>query len=283
MADRPPIAPEDYLEPACLLNGVPNGADPSVTPVPQQRIIEKMDDYMSRRDYAGAERHLLYWLEEARQSRDKRGELMIEGELVGHFRKTGNRDAALAHGEEELRLVEELGYADSISGGTAFVNVATAMNAFGENERAMELFERARAAYEASPATKPELLGGLYNNMALTCVSLGRHADARELYALAVEQMGKVAGGELEQAITYLNMADALVAEKGLEQSERKIEELLDTAYALFDSTSAPHDGYYAFVCEKCAPVFSYHGYFLAADDLSERAKRIYAANQEEA
>ena len=30
--------------------------------VPQQRIIEKMDEYMSRRDYAGAERHLLYWL-----------------------------------------------------------------------------------------------------------------------------------------------------------------------------------------------------------------------------
>ncbi len=119
--------------------------------------------------------------------------------------------------------------------------------------------------------------------MALTCVSIGRYADARELYDLAIEQMGKVAGGELEQAITYLNMADALVAERGMEQSEDAVEELLDTAYALFDATSAPHDGYYAFVCEKCAPVFSYYGYFLAADDLTGRAQAIYAANGEEA
>ena len=281
MTDRAPLPPEDYLEPACLLNGVPNGADPAVKPIPQQRVIEKMDDYMARRDYAGAERHLLYWLEEARACRDLRGQLMIEGELVGHYRKTGERDNALAHGEEELRLVEALGYEDSISGGTAFVNVATAMNAFGENERAMELFGRARAAYEASPATRPELLGGLYNNMALTCVSLGRYADARELYALAIDQMGKVAGGELEQAITYLNMADALVAEQGMEQSEDEVERLLDTAYALLDTTSAPRDGYYAFVCEKCAPVFSYYGYFLAADDLTVRAQAIYAANGE--
>ena len=37
-----------------------------------------------------------------------------------------------------------------------------------------------------------------------------------------------------------------------------------------------PRDGYYAFVCEKCAPTFDYYGYFLIADDLNERAKAIY-------
>ena len=271
------IGPEDYVEPRCVLSGDPYGTVPEVKPVPQQRIIEKMDDYMSRRDYAGAERHLLYWLEEARLGRDLRGQLMIEGELVGHYRKTGEREKAFAHGEEELRLIRELDFEGTISAGTAYVNVATAMTAFGENERAMELFERARAAYEAAPATRPELLGGLYNNMALTCVSLGRFAEAGELYALALSQMERVEGGELEQAITLLNMADALVAEKGMEEAEAKTEELLDRAYALFDTTSAPRDGYYAFVCEKCAPVFSYYGYFLAAEDLSTRAERLYA------
>ena len=45
-------------------------------PVPQQRIVAKMDEYMSRRDYAGAEKHLLYWLEEARQGNDLRGRLI---------------------------------------------------------------------------------------------------------------------------------------------------------------------------------------------------------------
>jgi len=279
MTDHTPLAPEDYIEPACVLCGTPYGTVPEAKPVPQQRIIEKMDDYMSRRDYAGAERHLLYWLEEARLGHDLRGQLMIEGELVGHYRKTGERDQALAHGEEELRLIGALDYGGTISAGTAYVNVATAMNAFGENERALALFEKARAAYEASSAVKPELLGGLYNNMALTCIALGRHDQARNLYELAIEQMGKVAGGELEQAITYLNMADAVVAELGMEESEAKVEELLDRAYALFDTTPAPRDGYYAFVCEKCAPTFAYYGYFIAADDLTARAERIYAAN----
>ena len=44
---------------------VHSGSADAIRPVPQQRIIEKMNEYMSRRDYAGAQRHLLYWLEEA--------------------------------------------------------------------------------------------------------------------------------------------------------------------------------------------------------------------------
>ena len=271
------IGPEDYVEPRCVLSGDPYGTVPEIKPVPQQRIIEKMDDYMARRDYDGAERHLLYWLEEARLGHDLRGQLMIEGELVGHYRKTGEKDKALAHGEEALRLIDELEFGDTISAGTTYVNVATALDAFGERERASGLFERARAVYEASPATRPELLGGLYNNMALTCVDLGRFAEAAELYGRALAQMEKVEGGELERAITLLNIADALVAEQGMEAVEGRVFDLLDEAYGLFDATAAPRDGYYAFVCEKCAPVFSHYGSFLAADDLSARAEGIYA------
>ena len=59
---------------------------------------------------------------------------------------------------------------------------------------------------------------------------------------------------------------------------ESRVFDLLDQAYGLFDTTPAPRDGYYAFVCEKCAPVFSHYGYFLAASDLTERAERLYAA-----
>ena len=76
-----------------------------IRPIPQQRVIEKMDEYMSRRDYAGAERHLLYWLEEAMQGRDLRGQLLLRNELIGHFRKTGNRGAALENVEEALCLL----------------------------------------------------------------------------------------------------------------------------------------------------------------------------------
>ena len=276
MSDTNIIGPEDYVEPSCVLCDTPFGVTPEIKPVPQQRIIEKMDEYMSRRDYAGAERHLLYWLEEARLGHDERGQLMVMNELVGHFRKTGNRERALAFGDEALALVEQLGFEGTITAGTTFVNVATAMDAFGEDERSIELFRQARAAYEANGAA-PELLGGLYNNMALTCVKLGRFEETRELYALALERMAQVEGGELEQAITYLNMADAVVDERGMEAAESEVYDLLDKAAELLDTTSAPRDGYYAFVCEKCAPTFAHYGYFIVAEDLSARADELYA------
>ena len=276
MPDTNIIGPEDYIEPTCVLCDTPYGVTPELRPIPQQRIIEKMDEYMGRRDYAGAERHLLYWLEEARLGHDERGQLMVMNELVGHFRKTANREQALAFGEKALALVDELGLDGTITAGTTFVNVATAMDAFGEDERAIELFGRARAAYETGGAA-PELLGGLYNNMALTCVKLGRFPEAHELYALALEQMEQVEGGELEQAITYLNMADAAVAERGMEAAESEVYDLLDTAADLLDNTAAPRDGYYAFVCEKCAPTFAHYGYFIVAEDLAARAATLYA------
>ena len=253
-----------------------------IRPVPQQRIMEKVDECMSRKDYPGVERVLLYWLEEAKAGRDLRGQLMIRHELVGHYRKTGERDKAHESAEDALRLLRELDYENSVSAGTTWVNCATACQAFGEPERALMLFEKARAAYEASAYTRPELLGGLYNNMALTCASLKRYEEALELYGLAMERMGQVRNGELEQAITQLNMANIYEEMLGAEEAEPQISACLDRAADLLDTPSVPRDGYYAFVCEKCAPTFSYYGWFLAARDFSQRAERIYRENREQ-
>ena len=208
--DRTPLLPEDYIEPRCTHCEEPYGMVPEVKPVPQQRIIEKMDEYMSRRDYAGAERHLLYWLTEAELGHDLRGQLMLRNELAGHYRKTGNRDRAVQNAEEAIALVGRMDFGGTISAGTTYVNAATVYEAFGEKERAMELFWKAQAVYEAVPGIKAELLGGLYNNMALNCVSRRDFRTAEALYRKAMDCMARVPGGVLEQAITCLNMANAV-------------------------------------------------------------------------
>ena len=276
MSDKGYLEPEDYAEPRCLLCDEPYGKAPEVKPVPQQRIIEKMNDYMSRRDYAGAERHLLYWLEEAKLGHDAGGELMLRNELIGHYRKTSEKEKAFESADEALRLVDELDFDGSISAGTTYINVATAYNAFGENEKSIVYFEKAAKAYEANKNTASELLGGLYNNMALTCVALGRFEQADGLYNKALKVMENVENGKLEQAITYLNMADALEAQYGQGEKENEIYALVDKAYDCLNDKDIKRDGYYAFVCEKCAPSFSYYGYFLAAKELTERAESIY-------
>ena len=272
------IGPADYAEPRCPLGGETYASAPASIPVPQRRIIEKMDEYMSRRDYAGAERHLLYWLEEAKLGADARGELMIRGELIGHFRKTGNREAALREVDAALALLKRMDFENSISAGTTYVNSATALSAFGEHERALSLFENARRIYESTPGTAAELLGGLYNNMALDLAALGRYAEAERLYDLAMEKMLGVPGGGLEAAITCLNRAD-LLEQAGGAETEARITALCEEAVRLLKETDAPKDGYYAFVLEKCAPALDHHGFFLDAEELRAESARIYAEN----
>ncbi len=269
-----PLNPEDYAEPRCLLGDERFGAA-AVIPVPQQRIIGKLDEYLSRRDYEGAEKHLKYWLEEARQGRDDRGRLLILNELVGHCRKTGRREDAFRYAEEALALMTALGYEGSVTGGTTRVNAATAYSAFGENEKALALFEKAGADY-AGPGTDPDLLGGLYNNMALACKALGRFDEAFSLFEKAIGMMGRIPGGQLEQAITCLNMADTVSAQQGPEKGRERIRTLVQRAADLLQNPEVPRDGYYAFVCEKCAPGFDDYGFPEEAEALRQAAREIY-------
>lgn len=270
------LAPEDYAEPRCLLCGEAYGVTEEIRPVPQQRIREKLDEYMSRRDFDGAERHLLYWLEEAVLGADLRGQLMIRGELIGFYRKRGEKEKAMESIEDAVRLINELSFEGTLSAGTTYVNIATACNAFGENRRAMDYFEKARAVYEANPAAGPELTGGLYNNMGICCCDLGEYENAEKFFQLALERMRTVPGGETEQAITWLNMADLAAAKLGMEEAETQIDACLEKALELLNTPGLTLDGYYAFVCEKCASVFSYYGYFLDAEELNTRAEEIY-------
>ena len=271
-----PLTPEDYAEPRCLLGDERFGSASAVIPVPQGRIIEKLDEYLSRRDYESAEKHLLYWLEEAEQGRDARGKLLICNELVGHYRKNGKREEAFRYAEAALDLVRELDYEGSVTGGTTRVNAATAYSAFGESEKALALFEKAREDYTADPRTDPELLGGLCNNMALACKDLGRFEEAFKLYEQAMETMSRVPGSKPEQAITCLNMADTVAQQEGTEAGAARIRALLDRALELLRDEEAPRDGYYAFVCEKCAPGFADYGMTEEAAELQRIAEEIY-------
>ena len=61
-----------------------------------------------------------------------------------------------------------------------------------------------------------------------------------------------------------------------IEAAEQEIAELCAKAAELLESEELPRDGQYAFYCEKCAPVFSYYGFFMDAEKFSERARQIY-------
>ena len=280
------LKPEDYLEPNCVLCGDPYGMVPEAKRVPLQRIIEKLDEYQSRKDSAGAKRHLLYWLDEAKLGWDLRGQLAIRNELIGFCRKNNEREEAFQNIEEAVKLVEELEFDGTVSSGTTYTNAATAYYTFGEYETSLFWFEKAKAVYESNSGTDAALLGGLYNNMGLTYTALKRYEKAAELYRKALDIMENVEEGAPERAITCLNLANAVEAQLGMENAESEIFALLDRSEALlneaweeYKNRTRNEKGYYAFVCESCAPTFSYYGFFMTAAELNRRAKEIYEGN----
>ena len=270
------LQPEDYTDPACPFCTDAYQKEPPVKSIPTGRVLDKLDEHFAKNDYEGAERHLLYWREEAILGRDRRGQLLIANELMGLYRKTGRLDEAKKEAEAALSLAAELGVENETAGGTALLNAATVYKAAGEPARSLALFEKARAVLEKAASADAGLLAGLCNNMALTLVDLARFDEAEKLYKKALDLLTGVENGQADAAVTWLNLADLYTARDGAEKAENSVASCVERAAALLDAPALPRDGYYAFVCEKCAPVFGYYGYFLLERTYRERAKNIY-------
>lgn len=265
------LSKEDYEEPRCPLN-----MHPEYRPIPVRRVLEKLDSFLEKNDYDSAERHLRYWISEAEAGNDLRGKLTILNELIGIYRKTAKETECLQAISDAISLTESGKIGEEISLGTTLINAATGYKAFGKAKDAIPLYRRARTLYETHLDSNDSRLGGLYNNMALALTELEFYSEAEELYQKAIEVMKQQENGELEIAITYLNIADLNAARTGVEEGEEEINKYLMQAQELLNTESVPRNGYYAFVCEKCAPVFGYYGYFLVEQELNRRAREIY-------
>lgn len=269
---NPFLQPEDYQEPACPL--CMNGD--TANRIPIKRIVEKLDEYLNRNDYNNAEKHLNYWITEAVVSGDLRGKLTLINERMGLYRKLARKDEAVADAATGIDLINKLHLQNDTTAGTTYLNAATVYKAFGDSPKAILLYEKSLSIYHKTLSPTDSLFGGLYNNMALALVDQQEFDRANTFYAKALHVMEHIENGELEQAITYLNMADAAAKELGNPQADAVISDYVSKAESLLEAPHLPRNGYYAFVCEKCAPTFRYYGYFSYANELETRARRIY-------
>lgn len=271
------LLPEDYEEPACLLCMKDPFAKPSKDipkgRIPVDRIINKIDASFEKGNIEDALRVLEYWHGEAKELGDKEGQLSIVSELVGAYRKTGNREKALDAVREATSLMAALGNDMTISGATVLLNCATALKAFDMASEAMPLYEKTLDIYNKHLQGEDSRFGGLYNNMALALVDLGRYEEAYALYEKAIEVMRGVEHGEAEVAITYVNMVH-LYETWG--KSDR-IGECLDKAYAFLMTEDLPRNGHYAYVLECCSPSFALFGREDEAVEFMKTAGEIYA------
>ncbi len=267
----------DYAEPACPLCDGKDFYNPQVGApkgrIPVGRVLDKLDGLFARNDYAEAGRLLAYWRDEAVALGDKQGELSMENELVGYFRKEGKRDEGLLSVARALTLVEELEQGDMAGGATVLINCATACKAFGLPGEAMPLYTRAEETYKATLSPDDSRFGALYNNMALALCDLGRMDEAEASFFTALAVMESVSGGEAESAITCINLAH-LYERRG---DRDMIAGCMQKARELLASENLAHDGAYAFVLEKCAPSFGHFGDEATCVAMQREAEEIYA------
>ncbi len=239
-------------------------------------LITELDHILSRNDYNSARDFLEKWTKITQNQNDNKTLFSLCNECIGLYRKIGDKENCYKYCEKALNLLKVLNIENTVTGATAFVNCATAYKAFGEAENSIPLFKKALTLYEKLLPENDRRIAGLYNNYALSLVDLKEYKTAIELYENAIKVLDQNPQFNLEQAVSYLNMANALEAQKGLENACEEIDTLLDKAEKVLNKNYSETDGNYAFVCEKCASTFGYYGRFLYEIELKERARVIY-------
>ncbi len=240
------------------------------------KLIAELDNILSRNDYNSAREFLEKWVEIAQNQNDNKTLFSLCNECIGLYRKMGDKENCYKYCEKALSLLKDLNIENTITGATAFLNCGTAYKAFGEADKSISYFEMAVNLYETLLPENDPKFAGLYNNFALSLVDLKEYEKALALYEKAINVLNRNPKFNLEQAVSYLNMANAVEAQKGLENACEEIDVLLDKAQMVLDENYSETDGNYAFVCEKCAPTFGYYGRFLYENELKERARVIY-------
>ncbi len=270
----------DHNEFCCIFDasqytGVPDASScPQVLNIPA--LVKKLDSMYA----AGHEAEATALLEQARtdacSAGDWRSELSVLSELLGHYRRTLEKDKALNTVRDALDIIRRHHLGQTVSGATVMLNAATTLKAFGLAADSVPIFTHVARVFSDNLDPADYRFAGLYNNMALSYDDIGDLESAERFFHLAVRRIRQTAQPENDLAVTYCNMADMYGKR---DPEDPRIEEYLEKAWASLNAPALPHDGYHAFTISKCAPTFDYFGFFLYAKELRARAEEIYAGN----
>ena len=249
----------------------------SVNRIQISRFISQIDSCFNRNDMKAARDCIRYWESEARNIGDEHGLLTVLNEAIGLYRRTQKKEKALCAMRESIDLVEKLGLEKSLSGSTIYINAATTLSFFGEEEQGLLLYEKAAKCYEAQNKTDSYEYAALLNNRAGTLNALERYDEAEKDWNNAIEILKKIGNHAGEIAISLVMLAHLTFDRDGT--AYEKVEKLVDEAWEYINSDDQPKDGNYAYVLRKCAPSFDYFQRHEEAKAMREVAKEIYEQN----
>ena len=141
-------------------------------------ILEKSDKLFAE----GRNEDAVSWLKEnlvlAVQSSKWENELSVLNELMGYYRSISRLSDAWEYAGRAVKIVEEYRLHNTVDGMTTYLNVANVYRASGKLKEAMELYKQVECVYSEQGMEHDYRLGGLYNNMSVIFLDIGKREEA---------------------------------------------------------------------------------------------------------
>ena len=237
-----------------------------------QRPLRDFRELIEQEQFEEAERLLVCKLEEAKEQEDWNAQLQFLNQQIDFYRLRNKKELgeeailnAIAVGKEK-KEEKVLLYANTL------VNAGKAIRDFGDAKRAVELYEEAYEIYKEQFHENDYRFAAFYNHMGVACEEVGRFEDAEQCFNKAIVIMERLPRGEVELALTHVNLA-CVYHQAGRNE---KMEFHLHKAEQYFDSDNVMRGGYYAHACITCAEKLEKLGYQKEVEQLKERARRVY-------
>ena len=267
----------DYQETACPFDTSMYQKEPTIPEskgrVDVKAVLAAVDRMNSELRYDDSRTYLENALEDSQRLQDKAGELGLLSELIGVYRKQGSKEKGIGAVRSAFSLVLELGLEGTSTAGTVWLNGATALREFGEYEEALSYFNMSCRAYAATIAPDDYRFAGLFNNMGTCLAALERYDEAMSYYGKALSIVKGNSLTPIEEAVTYLNMAEA--ASRMDPENTEETEKYVDACLGIFFDQKSPRDDYYSYFAKNCASGLKDLGYFRDAKKLLTIAEQI--------
>ena len=267
----------DYTEPCCCFDasqytGIPD-ACPVSDPVNVPEVIAGLDRLNNSGREAEGMAYLEQWLAVCRQKGDWCAELSVLSELLGQYRRRGEREKGIQAVNGTMELLRSHSMGSTVSGATILLNAATTMKCFSLARESIPVFRHVCRVYADHLDPLDYRFAGLYNNMALSYADIGEADSAEKYYRLAIGILEQTPQQQNDIAATWCNLAELYERQN---PEDPRIDDCLENAWENLNTPELPRDGYHAFTISKCAPAFDHFGYFLYAGELKKRAEEIY-------
>src|SRR5262249_11573583 len=211
--------------------------------------------------------------------------LLIAGSLCAEtsrlseaVRKAGDYSRQGLNQEAEKAVAEALSIADNIQVSEDDFEVAASLNnlasliyARGELDRAAQLFERCRQAYESLAGPDDTRLATVLYNLAGVHVEQGRYVQAEALYRRALESRENAFGAEHPLVAAVRNGVGFLYLQH---EKYREARPLLEKALRIWENSTG-YEAYTAVALNNLALVWRLQGSLDQAETLYKRAMAV--------